>query len=86
MIKLIGISNEPITLQVSSAPKFYRKITTKPRKDGQFLIEVYKLRSFNTATGEANYVRQKDEKQKGTEQEFSHFPFSTKLNSFQQEE
>lgn len=61
MVKIKGITKDKLILNYETPPKFYRKISSKPDKNGLFKVEVFKLKKLNTTTGEAIYVKHKEE-------------------------
>jgi hypothetical protein len=64
MIKVKGIGENTLEWNFEAPPKYYRKVAQKPDINGVFKVEVYKLRSFNIFTKEAEYIQQRDEKLK----------------------
>jgi hypothetical protein len=67
MIKVKGIGDSELSWNYEKPPKTFRKVASKADADGNFAIEVYKLKSFNKITKEAIYKKAKDEKVKALE-------------------
>lgn len=87
MIKVKGIENSEVVWNYTSPPKFFRKIGKSPDVNGIFLVEVFKLKSFNNFTKEAVYIKTKDEKTKAAvqiEQKFNYA--SPKKKSYEMED
>jgi hypothetical protein len=61
VVKVKGITKDELILNYETPPKFYRKVSSKPDKNGLFKVEVFKLKSLNTTTGEAIYTKYKEE-------------------------
>lgn len=74
MIKVKGIGNVNLTWDYETPPKTFRKVSSNPDADGNFSVEVYKLKSFNKVTKEAVYKKCKNEKAKALE------PLNTGIN------
>jgi hypothetical protein len=80
MIKVKGIEEgKELTWEYDSPPKFYRKVGSKTDSNGNFTMEVFKLKTFNKFSKEAIYVRQKDQKIKAKDPA-DNFNFATPKN------
>lgn len=87
MIKVKGIETHDLEWNYPNPPKFYRKIGKTPNADGVFLVEVFKLKSFNNFTKEAVYVKTKNEKLQSKAQFDQNFNYAApKRRNFETEE
>ena len=88
MIKVKGIGDTELSWNYETPPKIFRKVGSKTDADGNFAIEVYKLKSFNKITKEAIYKKSKNEKVKALEPSGMEFNFAApkKRSNHEEEE
>lgn len=77
MIRVKGIGNSELSWNYENPPKTFRKVGNRTDIDGNFAVEVFKLKSFNKITKEAVYKKWKDEKLKASEPADLNFNFAS---------
>lgn len=88
MIKVKGIGDTELSWNYETPPKTFRKVGSRIDADGNFVVEVYKLKSFNKITKEAVYKKSKNEKAKALEPSDIGFNFAApkKRDNHEEEE